>query len=326
MIADCPVPTILNVVQVVLTSDSDAGKTIHAEYRYIDGTFVGPLQSAITAFQSGTSNPLVSLYNMTTGYVGAGGFPTDGSDVVIQTNKIAPDDFDFNLLTNRLRYLRSTTFYDNTPTEIASLLAASILSTPITSLGSVFKSQFTMPSTASGDYLYLIYDLRSSFLDQLCYTDDGSEPSLKEICCDCAPCEKECIELIISNLSPLSEARVSFPLGLCGEDEEAIITLNPSEIVTICVRNAPFTVLEGDVTITELECSGCTGCYCDEYDVVAGAVNCMIDYYTCDKKLEQIIVLKNESALICVSHTSPAPVVLQGNPTITLTTSCSCSS
>jgi hypothetical protein len=252
----CPVPIPLNVIQVVVTSDSDAGKSIHVQYRYIDGMFVGPLQSTPVSFLSGTNSPLVSFYDLTAGFVGAGGFPSDGSDVILQTNKIAPDDFDFNLLSNKFRYLRSPLLYGNTPAEISTLLDASLLATPVSFLGNVFSTQFVMPDETFGEYLYLIYDLRNSAATKLCYSDVGSEEALREICCECIPCEEVCIQLGITNVGVRDPAEVLFPSGLCGESEQVIVTIDPSESVTICVNNAPYTVLSGDVEIIITSC-GC---------------------------------------------------------------------
>jgi hypothetical protein len=253
---DCPTAIPLNVVQVVITSDNDAGKSIHAQYRYIDGMFVGPLQSVPISFQSGMDSPLVSFYNLTTGFIGTGGFPTDGSDVILQTNKIAPDDFDFNLLSNKFRYLRTPLLYGNTPAEISTLLDASLLATPVSFLGNVFSTQFVMPDETFGEYLYLIYDLRNSAATKLCYSDVGSEEALREICCECIPCDEACVQLGITNVGVRDPAEVLFPSGLCGESEQVIVTIDPSESVTICVNNAPYTVLSGDVEIIITSC-GC---------------------------------------------------------------------
>lgn len=253
---DCPSAITLNVIQVVLTSDADADKYIHAQYRYIDGMFVGPLQSTSVSFQAGPENPLVSLYALTTGFVGQGGFPTEGSDVTIQTNKIAPDDFDFNILTNKFRYLRSSVLYNNIPAEIDLLLAASSLATPISFLGSVFKSQFVMPDESFGDYLYLIYDLRNSTSTTLCYSNTGTEEDLRALCCECLPCEEACIELSIRNMSVTEDAQILFPSGLCGETEEVLITIDPDESILICVNNEAYDILSGDVEIKITSC-GC---------------------------------------------------------------------
>ena len=325
IIADCPVPSLLNVVQVVITSDSDAGKTIHAQYRYTDGTFVGPLQSSIALFQTGASNPLVSLYSMSTGYQGAGGFPTDSSDVTISTNKIVPDDFDFDILSNNFRYLRTTALYDNNPVDISALIAASSLALPISNLGSVFSAQFPMPPSGDGDYLYLIYDLRKSSSVMLCYTNVGSEPSLKELCCDCAPCGEACIELSISNISESQEAKISLSLGLCGDSEEAVVTLSPSETVVICVNNAPYSVVQGDAAITELAC-GCTGCDCQQY-VLRGGIDdaSTVEYYDCTTSLLTSVTMpKNEGQRICTDILATPPYVVSGTNIIQLTNPCGC--
>jgi hypothetical protein len=73
--AACPIPEELTVIEVVLTDNVDSSDTIHTEYRYQLGAFVGPLQSNSVLFQSGVSNPLVSRYNVSSGLVGTGSFP-----------------------------------------------------------------------------------------------------------------------------------------------------------------------------------------------------------------------------------------------------------
>lgn len=319
--ANCPVPVVLNIVQIVVTSDSEAGKTIHAEHRYIDGAFVGPLQSEIVVFQSGAAPFLVSLYNITTGYIGTGGFPTDGSDVFIQTNKIFPDDFDFNILSNRFKYLRSNTLYSDSIVDVSALLFGALPATPISNSGNVFKAQFVMPDSTNGDYLYLIYDLRKTTPIDLCYTDTAEQ--LENLCCECLACEEACVQLYLSNASVFYEAQILFPSGLCGQSEEVLITLEPSEAVYLCVNNAPYIVVSGNVAINNYSC-GCGDCLCNEYEIVAGLNDCDISFYACGSGLTTITVPKNNSLTICVDSGSPAPEALSGEPTITLTNPCNC--
>jgi len=256
MLIDCPVPDVLNVVEVVITSDSDSGKTIHSQFRYTNGTFVGPLQSNSVVFQSGIDTPLVSRYNLTTGYVGTGAFPPDGSDVILQTNKIAPDDFVFNSLGNKFRYLRSSTLYLNNSVDILALLLASSVASPITGGGNLFEAQFAVPSSTLGNYLYLIWDLRRTSITGLCYTNDGSEESLTSLCCDCLVCQDECFVIEIVNLSATETAGISLPGGLCGSGIPVSLTLDPEEVVKdLCIVNADYYVAFGDVDIEFVKCN-----------------------------------------------------------------------
>jgi hypothetical protein len=256
MLIDCPVPDVLNIIEVVVTSNTDAGKTIHSQFRYTNGTFVGPLQSNGVVFQSGLDTPLVSRYNVTSGFVGTGSFPPDGSDVILQTNKIAPDNYVFNSLGNKFRYLRSSTLYLNNPTDILNLLLASSVASPITGGGNLFEAQFAVPSSTFGEYLYLIWDLRQTGIFDLCYTDDGSEESLTSLCCDCLVCQDACISIDIVNLSATETAGISLPGGLCGSGVPVSLTLDPEEVVKdLCIVNAEYYVAFGDVDIEFVKCN-----------------------------------------------------------------------
>ena len=182
VLANCCEAEPLNIVEVVITNNSEAGQTIHTQYRYTDGAFVGPLLSNLVLFQSGTGTPLVSRYNITAGYVGSGGFPTQGSTMRLSTNKIAPDTYDFNIAQDKFKYLRSNTLHPNTNVGIQAMLAASSTATPNAGSSPLFYADFTVPASTSGIYLYLIWDLRDAILDELCFAATAIDA-----CCDCTP-------------------------------------------------------------------------------------------------------------------------------------------
>jgi hypothetical protein len=175
----CPVEETLTIVNVTLTSVVDAGKFIHNQYRYTDGTFVSPLQSTLVTFATNDSSPVVSQYDTINGPEGSSGIPTGGSTLQIISNKIDFDTFDFVLGQDKFRYLRSNTLYPNTSVGISNLLAASSLVSPITGSAGLFSGSFTVPS--SGDYLYLIWDYRNSLPVTLCY----SNTTTQDACCGC---------------------------------------------------------------------------------------------------------------------------------------------
>lgn len=179
VLVQCPNQILLGVIEIVLTNNSDAGKTIHTQYRYIDGTYTSPLQSTFVTFASGSSTPLSSYYNITSGPQGFGSIPLSGSDVYMYTNKISPDTFDFDISNNEFKYHTSNTLYNNTPVDLDALLALATTATPITSSGAIFQSSFTAPSLQ--DYLYLIWDLRVASPVDLCY----SGASEQDACCNC---------------------------------------------------------------------------------------------------------------------------------------------
>jgi hypothetical protein len=179
VLANCCQADSLNIVQVVITNDSDSGDTIHSEYRFVSGTFVSPLQSTFVVFESGTNNPLVSRYNITTNYVGTGGFPPAGSTMSLISNQFATDTFVFNASENKFKYLVSNTLYNNNNTDINTLLGLATTATPNQGGGSYNYADFTVPTLQ--DYLYLIWDFRQAISVTLCY----SNIDIQDVCCNC---------------------------------------------------------------------------------------------------------------------------------------------
>jgi len=179
----CPEPDQITIFQVSITSNEDRGKFIHNEYRWTDGLFVSPLHSELIEFANGTQYPLLSQFTELTGSQGAGVIPDDGAEITIISNKIDFDDFEFDSINNKFKYLRTSTFYGKTITDLAALLAASSTATPInTRFAPEFSAQFNMPSgTAVDKYLYLIWDYRKSTQVQLCY----SSIDATDACCTC---------------------------------------------------------------------------------------------------------------------------------------------
>ncbi len=182
VLVDCCQSEQLNIVEVVLTNDSEAGQTIHTQYRYTNGTFVGPLLSNLVVFGSGSGTPLVSRYNITSGFVGEGGFPPELSTMRLSTNKIVPDTYDFDIAQDKFKYLRTSVLYDNNNTDIQALLVASSVATPNSGSSPLFYADFIVPASSSGDYLYLVWDLRDAILTSLCYAETALGA-----CCDCTP-------------------------------------------------------------------------------------------------------------------------------------------
>jgi hypothetical protein len=181
VLADCCQAETINIVEVVLTNDFEADKTIHTQYRYQDGSFIGPILSNLVIFGSGSRIPIVSRYNITSGFVGSGGFPPESSTMRLSTNKISPDDYDFNPAQDKFRYLRTDVLYDNNDTDIQAMLAASAQATPNLGSSPLYYADFTVPASSNGEYLYLIWDLRDSNPVQLCYSDTSSF----DACCNC---------------------------------------------------------------------------------------------------------------------------------------------
>ena len=180
VLADCCQAEPMTIVEVVITNNSEAGQTIHTQYRYTDGAFIGPLLSNLVLFGSGTASPLVSRYNTTSGFVGSGAFPPEGSTMRLSTNAISPDSFVFNIAQDKFRYLRSSTLYNNTNIDMNALLVASTLATPNAGSAPLYYADFTVPLSSLGDYLYLIWDLRDAIPAELCFGG-----TLNDSCCSC---------------------------------------------------------------------------------------------------------------------------------------------
>jgi len=184
VLADCCNAESLNVVQVVITNDSDVGKTIHTQYRFVDGAFTSPLQSSYVIMSAGgASVPWASLYNITTGFVGTGAFPQGGSTMSLISNQFSTDTFTFSA-GNKFKYLRSNTLYANNPAGLSSILSTSTAATPILGGGTYNYAEFTVPST--GSYLYLIWDLRTATPIDLCKSN-----TVANACCTCINCDSD---------------------------------------------------------------------------------------------------------------------------------------
>lgn len=188
----CPDAAELTIIEVVVTNDAEEGETIHAQYRSIDPNGNNSaLQSALVTFQSTTGTYAISRYNQVTGSVGTGSFPANNYDVTMYSNQLAGDTFDFDPLEDRLRYLVSPIYYGNNQNDIDVLLSIAQDAVPITTqsnpfAGEVNRATFNVGSLSN--YLYLIWDLRISNPETLCFSAD----SLYDVCCNCVPCEIPC--------------------------------------------------------------------------------------------------------------------------------------
>ena len=177
----CPPPVYITVTQVVVTTAQDVGKYIHAEYYWSNNVVTSPISSSMVTF--GSSTTTASLFYSQTGVRSVGVFPYDGVNLILRSNKINFDDFDFDSASNKFRWLSTNTVYQNTPTDIQTLLTGSNNITPITNPQTgLYQAQVTGASIpANQTQLYLVYDLREVTAQKLCY----SAVSAAEACCDC---------------------------------------------------------------------------------------------------------------------------------------------
>ena len=337
LLIKCPLAIELNVVEVVVTSLSDANDTIHTQFRYVDGPFIGPLQSNQVTFASG-NNPIVSRYNIMTGNTGTGLFPTDGSTVYLQTNKVLPDNYQFLLFENSFRYLRSNVLYENNPTDISNLLSNSFYIPPTLINTNLFSGSFTMPPSAAGEYIYMIWDLRNKKSNFLCYTPTSEAPAgLKDICCECAPCSAEeypCSTFTVNNISAENTATVHFASD-CIDNIPFTIELDPGEETQVCAQSTSFVfeVRSGDVTVELTDCTQCTPCYatCETWTAYklkpAGSSTQFagITFIDCDTQEPDFQIVENGYLYqFCQPVGSPAPVADTSGYIIEKQSNCGC--
>lgn len=249
---NCPTAKTLKVVEVVLTANEDAGYSIFSQWRYTDGAFVGSLQNNLVIFSSGV-NPIVSRYNMVTGLQGASNMPTDGSNVRMASNKLFPTNYDFDPAQNKFMYLRTNTLYGNNTVDINALVAAA--NTGTTSGGGTYYYS-DVSAGFNDDYLYLIWDLRSSYEVSLCYSIDPLD--VFTVCCYCDPCDDPCREWTLQNVGE-GDAVVQYT-GCLEPPTTYEVTIEQGRTEIICGRTLdPPYVLSGGVIITVSQECGCKG-------------------------------------------------------------------
>ena len=245
---NCPIANTLTIVDVVLTSNYQAGQSIYTQWRYTDSPFVGSLQNNVVTFATGT-NPVVSRFNSVSGLQGDANIPTNNSVVRMATNKFFPTNFDFNASTNKFRYLRTNTVYNNNSVDINALVAASAVGTTAGG-GTYYYADVSAGTT--GDYLYLIWDLRDYSEINLCW--NGDPLNVDYVCCDCDPCSDPCREWSLQNVG-LGTATVNYT-NCIGVPQTATILEGQTQI--ICgLPSDPPTVTSGGVYITITQECGC---------------------------------------------------------------------
>ncbi len=177
----CPEEELFSVYSITLSTNANAGQFTHTEFSWTDSVVTSPTQTDLVTFISNPNDPIVSQYRELEGPQGSNIIPPDGSTITMRSNKINFDNFQFDPNENEFRYLRTDALYENNPTDINILLAASVQATPINTTGApnLYSADFGLP--AGGNKLYLVYDLRNSIGQELCY----SSTSLFDACCNC---------------------------------------------------------------------------------------------------------------------------------------------
>ena len=306
VLVDCPEAEQLTIIEVVLTNNEEVGDSNHIQYRYTNGSFIGPLLSAGVTFVAGTA-PVVSRYNSITGFAGSGGFPPQFSIMRMQSNSIVPDNFVFNPLNDKFRWLRSNTLYPNTTVGINALVAASNVATPNVGSGTLYSSTFVVPAKTFGNYLYLIWDYRDALPLQLCYIESDAENPRAQICCNCKACTTDCITVSIYN--PIDRgvtAEVLFPSGdsnCTGLPGPLSVEVGALQTVEICVNNDfeganMWSVITGHAEVTITNCN-CTAVPCE-------GENCSQWYYINDSSVDaQVNAVGCKDCVFVETYTIP---------------------
>lgn len=250
----CPQQEVLNLIEVVLTNDNDSGLATMKQFNYVNGSYTSPVQSNFFIFGSGTNNPLVSYYLVTNGFEGSGPIPVAGSTMTLKIDEnYAWNSFNFNPLANKFRYVRTNALYGNNDADMQAMLAASTEATPISSPSSgIHQASFTVPSDLFGEYLYIIWDLRTAYEVEMC-----NAVTIEEVCCNCAPCEELCSYYTFTNpaTEPLT-ATIQLPFGTCSVPEGTEINLTPGQTVQVCLPNVKdnYIVIAGEPIIYMESC------------------------------------------------------------------------
>ena len=297
-IVNCPIADTLEIIQVCVSDDVDAGKFIHNQYRWVDGLFISPLHQEQVKLLSAPNAPLVSQYSSVSGPQGAGVIPADGAIVSIISKKILPtDDFVFANPPMNFKYLRSSTLYVNTPASIQDLINASNQGgLDASGAPSTYLSQFVVPSGNSGDKLYLIYDYREPVLAELCY----STISPFDSCCGCSDADKFIVtQCRLDGVVNTEVIQGPYTIGqfvqLAGlPDCYFEITSSSTDEVTDTVS----------ALTSGTDCDN----FCQEYDLIStnpGTTD--IDYVDCDFLPQTVSLLQDTNQAICARSIDPIP-------------------
>jgi hypothetical protein len=319
VLADCCNAEPLTITEGVLTNNSDSGQTIHTQYRYTNGTFIGPLLSNLVLFATGTGTPLVSRYNVTSGFVGTGGFPPQYSTMRLSSNAIVPDNYVFNLAQDKFRYLRTPVVYTNTNVDIQALITASTTATPNSGASPLYFADFTVPASIDGDQLYLIWDLRNAIETELCYTVEP--PETGGGCCECALSLYYLNDVFATatgvftdeNMTVLATDGWYSTGGIIRQLVEGVLL--PPQSCNIC---SSLVDLCFGFTLNDVSCNCVDACQenCNVYDVQNPSLDdALVGYYNCNGIYEEITLPSELGVSIC---SVGAPFSTNPNVTIVL--------
>ena len=165
----CPQAQQITLTTFCATKPSDAGKFIHNQYQWTDGTFTSALQSEQVEFASGTpgvGTAVISSTSVITAPQGGGIIPNNGDVLSVISNAIPPSDnykFDNTPPTNRLLFCRSALLHNPDAAGYAALLADPALQVlPLTGSLPTITGTHTLAAVGTGQYMYIVYDYFTS--------------------------------------------------------------------------------------------------------------------------------------------------------------------
>lgn len=158
----CPQAQEVTLTTFCVTDASDAGKFIHNQYQWTDGSFTSALQSEQVEFSPGKptiSAPIVSSTTVVTAPQGGGIIPNNGDVLSVISNSIPPsDDYKFQP-SNRMLFCRSSTLYPPTFVGYNSLLIDPGLQVlPQTGAIPTITGTYTLPAGGTEQYMYIVFD------------------------------------------------------------------------------------------------------------------------------------------------------------------------
>ena len=158
----CPQAQEITLTTFCVSDAADAGKFIHNQYQWTDGSFTSALQSEQVQFAPGKptiSAPIVSSTTVVTAPQGGGIIPNNGDVLSVISNAIPPtDNYKFQA-TNRLLFCRSATLYPPTFLGYNSLLTDPGLQVlPQTGAIPTITGTYTLPAGGTEEYMYIVFD------------------------------------------------------------------------------------------------------------------------------------------------------------------------
>ena len=158
----CPAAQQITLTTFCVSDAADAGKFIHNQYQWTDGSFISALQSEQVQFSPGKpaiSAPIVSSTTVVTALQGGGIIPNNGDVLSVISNAIPPsDDYKFQP-SNRMLFCRSTTLYPPTFLGYNSLLTDPGLQVlPQTGAIPTITGTYTIPAGGTEEYMYIVFD------------------------------------------------------------------------------------------------------------------------------------------------------------------------